>query len=128
MPQPEQWLKLILLGSRMMEGRLIKRMAIHVAVLVILAILVGAMLATLLVIGLYAAYQLLLQHGVGMDEALLITAGVAASLLLAFALIGVHHFRRVAGKLSLQPAMAAKVGAAAEAFIDGLLATPVPKN
>ncbi len=128
MPQLEQWLKLMLLGSRVIEGARIRRVVVHVAALLIMAMLVGAMLATVVVIGLYAAYQLLLQHGVSVNEALLITAGVAALLALLFLVVGMHCFRRMAGSFSMRPALATKVGAAAEAFIDGLLAPTVSKD
>lgn len=128
MPQLEQWLRLMMLVSRMAQGLLIKRLAVNIAVLLALAMLVGALLATLLMMGLYATYQLLLQHGIGMNMALLITAGIAALLALVFSLIGRHRFRRVAGEFSMRPALAAKVSAAVEAFIDGLLTPTVPKD
>lgn len=118
----ESWLRLMMLMSRMAQGLLMRRAAINIAVLLILAVLVGAMLATLLVIGLYAAYQQLLQRGVSMDEALLITAGIAALLALVVLLIGRHRVRKAVGIFSVRPGLTSKVDAAAQAFMDGLLA------
>lgn len=89
-----------------------------IVTMAILVIAAAAMVTALTMGGIYVMYMLLLQQGVGLVPAMLITAGMA--LLLTLILI-LSVKRRI---LQLNGLVTTPISDAADAFLNGLLARP----
>lgn len=127
MPPMGQLIGIAAMGKAMLDTINYQRLLPKLAVLVMLAVITG-MLAGLLAAGLfYAAYMLLVRHGLETDMAFLVTGiGIAASTGI-FAILTAGYIRKLRQALQPFSPIAAGVGDIAGAFLEGLR-TPSHKS
>src|SRR5690348_13766471 len=118
----ERFMALATVGSAFLEKMLLKRFLLGMVSIMVLAIIIGCLVAALLMGGLYLACRLLIEHGMSADMALLMAGAVSVLLIAASAFAIRIRIRRLRRNLvPKMPKLPSRITNTAEAFIDGLL-------
>jgi hypothetical protein len=100
-------------------GMLYRRVVGNVAVIASLVVAIGMLAGALLLIGVYAAYLSLLQHGFDSGTAMIMVAAVIVMVIALCVALIMHYVQRIRTNLSPKAAVP-NVGRIAHAFVDGL--------
>jgi len=117
----ERIIALATTSSVLVESLLIKRFLLGIAVVMVMAVVIGVIISALLIAGFYLTYRLWLEHGLDADAALLATGGMGAVFVCVFAAIIFHRMLRLHSILRPKPVFLSHISETAEAFVRGFL-------
>lgn len=124
MPRAGDYLGITMIGKTMLDALFAQRFLPKLAVLIMLAMITG-ILAGIVLAGLfYAAYLLLVRHGLDADIAFLAVGMGAALLAVISAVFTAGYIKELRHALHPLSPLASGAGDIANAFIDGLRTPP----